>query len=259
MRSTEAEEDATSRLVVNNDASRISHSIVIPSDDLSMTFVRLTTEASVEHARLMDRRRLASWRAVSGFPADGLDRASGSPLDSDPAVDPPMPSGVCLAFTRRRALLRAMGSRALVLVQTICEDGCGRRVGAHLTAIRVPIHEAPSDHKSYKRFVDRLPLEALDPSLGGWEEKTLRAHRDFWLRRLARDRAVAQALVPGTTDFFQPGLFDRRADREHGTITDERRDFNDDLRASIRAAERAADATVRRAQFVLVLVPGSRQ
>ena len=50
--STEAEEDATSRLVVNNDVSEATRSIVVPGADASLTFVRLTTEAAAEHTRL---------------------------------------------------------------------------------------------------------------------------------------------------------------------------------------------------------------
>jgi hypothetical protein len=254
--STEAEEDATSRLIVNNDASEATRSVVVPDGDPVLTFVRLATEAGAEYTRLTHQRRFAP--RASRFRGRSVGLVFGPPLNSDGAAEPATPSGVFLAFTRRRALLRAIGNRALVLVQTVCEDACGRRVAAHLTGITVPLRTAPADVESYETLVHGLPLEILDPSLREWEARTLSVHHDFWLRRLTRDRTITRQLVHGKTDLFQPGLFDRRADRAHGAIAADQRDLRADLRASVRVAESAVNVTIRRAQLVLVLVPGGR-
>ena len=85
-----------------------------------------------------------------------------------------------------------------------------------MTAITMPLEQRRLTSNRYEGFVNRLPLEAMDPSLREWQERTLSAHHDFWVRRLTRDRAIARLLVRDKTHLFQPGLFDRRADREHG-------------------------------------------
>jgi hypothetical protein len=264
MGSAESEEDATSRLVVNNDASEATGSTVSTSltadlkvrttfdtgADAALTFLRLTREAEAEHTRLTCQRALA--QALDGAPA--FRRAHNADIIGESIAA----KGVVLTFTRRRNLREVIGNHALVLVQTVCEDSCGRRVAAHLTAFTMTLLTAPAAARSYERFVNAMPLEAMDPSLREWEEHTFRAHRDFWTRRLMRDCAIARRIMSGTAGPFQSGLFDRRAEREHEAGVDNRKDFDEDLRASIRLAEAAVNVTVRRAQVVLVLVPGGR-
>jgi hypothetical protein len=104
------------------------------------------------------------------------------------------------------------------------------------------------------RAIETLALEAIDPGLRDWEADTLRLHRDFWKRRLERERAIARILLHGAASLFQPGLFDRRADREHGDGDELRQELD----RRIRAIEATATAAIRPARAQLVMISRHR-
>jgi hypothetical protein len=135
-------------------------------------------------------------------------------------------------------------------MQTVCEDGCGRIVAEHLT----PLIIQPASPDLLHRL-DATPLVDIDPALRDWQARTMRVHHDFWTRRLAREQAIGRTLIDGDANFFQPGLFDRRADRAHLADAHDQAQLREEaVRRSV-LAETAANATIRSGRPLLILLP----
>jgi hypothetical protein len=107
-------------------------------------------------------------------------------------------------------------------------------------------------------FVEALPLQTLDPAFSEWQAETLRWHRDFWIRRLARERAIADTLLDGAAAEFQPGLFDRRAVRARDVAAAEDQALREEVARRINTLDVESRATIGPPRAVLVLVAKRR-
>jgi hypothetical protein len=80
-------------------------------------------------------------------------------------------------------------------------------------------------------------------------------HARFWAVRRAREEAIATALATTGDEAFQPGLFDRRAERQHVAEAEARGALAHERMWYVAIAERAAVIEARPARAVLVLLP----
>jgi len=88
-----------------------------------------------------------------------------------------------------------------------------------------------------------------------WTVETPLIHRRFWATRWIRELAIATSLATTGDDTFQPGLFDRRAERRHLAEAEERCALTQDRMWHVAMAERAAVIEARPTRAVLVLFP----
>ena len=196
-------------------------------------------EAAIEHARLVGARALV-----------GVDRRL-----------PDSEAGRLVTLSRRSATRSRLGPRVLVLTQRVIDDSCGRRVASHLTPVVVDLrdrllrNEATAGIEQILRELGRLEPEAGDPALSRWTADTVRAHGEFWATRRRREAAMAQAIAAAPNRSFQPGLFDRRASRDHLAATELQAEVAGELARRLAVVERGATIEPPAVRTVLVLVP----
>jgi hypothetical protein len=149
----------------------------------------------------------------------------------------------------------------LVVLQSTFEDSCGRLVAAHLTPLMVRAgvgiarRQAREIVAAVIRSIETLAPQNGDTAWVPWRVETTRVHRGFWTARRAREHAIATAVATTGDDAFQPGLFDRRAERRHLAQAEERYARTHDGMWYVAMAERAAVIEARPTRAVLVLLP----
>ena len=237
------EEDVVSRLVIAGEpvASVSSAPAAKPSSiqEERLRIIRLEDEAVVEHARLMRGRAF-------------LARNDQGPL-AVPAA------GGAIAIARRRQVRSALGSHLLVIVQSCFEDAVGRIVASHLTALaigtspRILRHALAGAIAAVLRDLSPAAVVALDPSYDAWSADSQHHHRSFWEARLAREHAIATARCTPVSPGFQPGLFDRRAERAIQAGSERRQALSDEVMRYITAVEHTALIDAKEPRVVLVL------
>ena len=223
----ESEEVATSQAVMGYSAEKATGSAAATDeDDEGVTFFRLRAEAALEYSRLIRARVFGE----EGHAA--------------------MAAGTLVTHARRPALRAFLGRRTLVLMQTVYEDGCGRIVAEHLTPLIIQRRSI-----ELPQGLDAVPLADIDAALRDWHALTLRVHHAFWARRLAREQAIGRTLIDGDAEVFQPGLFDRRADRAHMAVAHGQAQLKNDVLRRIVLVEAAANAKLRSGRPLLILLP----
>ncbi len=223
----ESDEAATSQAVMGYSTAHATGSAAAADEDgEEVTFFGLRAEAAVEYSRLL-RARIFGEEGHAAVAA-----------------------GTLTAHARRPALRAFLGRRTLVLMQTVCEDGCGRIVAEHFTPLLIQRGSIELPHG-----LDAVPLAHIDAALRDWHALTLRVHHAFWARRLAREQAIGRALIDGDANVFQPGLFDRRADRARMAVAHGHAQLRKDIMQRIVLVEAAANAKLRSSRPLLILSP----
>jgi superfamily II DNA or RNA helicase len=203
--------------------------------------IRLDREAASEAERLAFARRL--W--------DDRDKAVQASLEV---------TGTWITRARLRRTRQHLGSRAIALLRVEHEDGHGRVCDWTLLPVAIPL--GPSRHGTGVRnlrtllrdVTAALQAKAQDACAGrlGDTERLWKALIDT---RLARERAIALAVLNAPRTPLQAGLFDRRAEFEY--VAD-RAALDESARDSARridAWRRAAVLIARPARLLLVLAP----
>ena len=157
---------------------------------------RLAEDAFVECQRLAMARRLA------------LQEPSRPPASDRAILDGPL-----IAFAKRGAIKQQLLGRTLVIFRSALSDETGRDVGSQLIPVLI------AGRCDRRRFLDELNL--IGPDIvqrlprACCEPEPIRATYDtFWTVRRDREVAIARWLRRAASREHQPGLFDRRADRE---------------------------------------------
>jgi hypothetical protein len=233
----------------------------------------LREDAFAEARRIVFSRSLAERRRGEDGPTSSTHLARDVPsLEADGAW-------VCRA--RRSATRAALGRRILLLYRVAFEDDYGRIVQS--SCMGVEVHLASEAHAYVHSVRDiatsaclRRLLASIEPdvsrlletSTAPWRAAVERISDAFTSTRLRRERAIEAALEITAPDTFQPGLFDRRAERRHLDATVERQRTKRELAsrvdhivaasalrptATFPASSRPADAPKPR--LLLVLVP----
>lgn len=164
------------------------------------------------------------------------------------------PDGQLIGIARRNGLRRALGGRVLQLWRLAYEDARGRLVESTLVAVTIAL----SGDRINVRCVDwsnsSLPSVVTD-QCHAWRESARHTLDQFTSTRMARERAIAAAAHATTPYTFQPGLFDRRADRMHTARAQAAADLAAQFAARMNAVAFAGTTSLRSPELLLVLVP----
>ena len=194
-----------------------------------MVSVDLAVEAAAEVERLTKARALAA----------GADRFP--------------PDRTLIGIARRSAVRRTLGGRVLLLWRLAYEDSSGRLVESALVALtielsgaRVAVRHAVWSHASL--------LAVVQDQCGAWCASVQDVVHRFTATRVRRERAIAAARA-ASTNTFQPGLFDRRADRAHVAQSKSTAERAEQIADRMKAVVSAGTISLRAPELLLVLIP----
>jgi hypothetical protein len=165
---------------------------------------------------------------------------------------------------RARPIVRAsLRGGVLLIVESAIHDVDGRPVACHIDSFLVRLTRHPSRADGVGLALALLAAPSVGEMLGGGRRgesdsspmELVRPYAAFWRTGLARARAVLRALTSGPAAALQPGLFDRRADREYRLRADQAqaRRQQADERCALCARHLVTPPSTSRT--VLVLVP----
>jgi len=209
---------------------------------MAMVMPDLKSEAAAEATRLARARELTQ---------DGDDDTVAR-LEGDPAW---------VAHARGWRARKALGSRLVLLWRVALEDMAGTTVESRLVAVALNLPGEGLRCVSRKRL--EVMVRHLEPAIraelapvtAAWQQDADGAVRSFLAARTSRCHAIAARIAETPVREFQPGLFDRRAERER-----ERTARRDGEARAIATDERLgsnsiAAISLRPAQLLLVLAP----
>lgn len=209
---------------------------------MRMELVDLRVEAAAEARRLAAARRLA---------VDGDDGALAQ-VEGD---------AMWIAIARRHELRRALGSRLLLVWRAAFEDAGGALVESRLVPVVVALSPAVCRRRR-RMWVEAIVRELepqiraqIDAAAGDWRLTVESVIRSFTSARTARDSAIALRAEPAGAGAFQPGLFDRRAERARVQLAAAAADARSALAHRRAAFARSSAINPRAAQLLLVLAP----
>ena len=152
--------------------------------------------------------------------------------------------GPAVASARHWRTRASLDGRTATLWRIAAEDGTGRTVGSTIVAVAV-------DRRLRHGGAD--VLGRVDRAAEEWRAHMTAVHGAFTGMRLARARRTiaGRALPP----VFQPGLFDRRAERAHLAVAASHGAADRDRAERLTAIERARPLSFLPPQLALVLEP----
>jgi len=169
--------------------------------------------------------------------------------------------GPWIAVARRRRIRRALGRRLLLVWRLAVEDASGAPVESRLVAVTLDLSQAVRGQLGRQRI--EAIVRAVEPQSRGqieadgrdWREAVDAVLGSFTSMRTTRERAMAVAAVTDDAGAFQPGLFDRRAERarEHATAAAAR--IGSTALHRLEAIARSTPIGPAAATLLLVLVP----
>ena len=195
----------------------------------------VTVDLAVEAAR--EVQRLSSARALV---------ADSRPLQ---------PDGQLIGIARRNGLRRALGGRVLQLWRLAYEDARGRLVESTLVAVTITLSGDRINVRCADWSNSSLPSVVTD-QCHAWRESARHTLDQFTSIRMARERAIAAAHA-ATPYTFQPGLFDRRADRLHTGRAQAAAELAAQLATRMNTVAFAGTTSLRSPELLLVLVPSN--
>ena len=194
-----------------------------------MVEVDLAAEAAAEVVRLTKAR--------------GLTAGAGAFLPDQPLA----------GIARRSAVRRILGGRVLLLWRLAFEDSGGRLVESELVAVTIELSGARFDVR-HARWAHASLLAVVHDTCGAWRALVQDTVYRFTATRMARERAIAAAHA-ASTDAFQAGLFDRRADRAHVADSKSAAERAEQIAARMKAVVAAGTISLRAPELLLVLIP----
>jgi hypothetical protein len=209
---------------------------------MRIEMVNLRTEAAAEV------RRLASARALA---VDG----------DDDVLEQIEGDATWISFARRNGIRRALGSRLLLVWRVAFEDGGGALAESRLVPVVVELSRAACG--CHRRSWIEAIVRELEPQIraridaagGDWRQAVDSAFRSFTSARTARERAIAARTAASGAGAFQPGLFDRRAERARVQLAAAAADTGSAAPGHLAAFARSNAISPRGAQLLLVLAP----
>ena len=197
---------------------------------------------------IAEARRLAGTRAMT---VDG-DAGVLTQAEAD---------GPWIAFARRRRIRCALGRRLLLVWRVAFEDAAGAPVESRLVAMTLELSHPVRAHRSRQRI--KAIVRELEPQCRAQIEADGRSWREavdavlgsFTSMRTTRERAIAAAAGPAARNPFQPGLFDRRAERARGDATAAAAHIGSAAARRLELIARSKPIGPAAARLLLVLVP----
>jgi hypothetical protein len=200
---------------------------------MTMVMVDLRDAAAAEARRVMRARAMRH---------DGDQRALAA-LELD---------GTWILRARRAKTRRVIAGRALLIWRVSHEDAGGRLVESALVAVAVVLARPSPD-----LCIDALERETrprVEREASVWHETVERYRRAFAAVRLARERALTGE-GDGHGPAYQPGLFDRRAERERDQAVSGTAAAHRAVEDRLASFERRAAIVRRPAELLLILAP----
>jgi hypothetical protein len=166
-----------------------------------------------------------------------------------------------MAIARGWKMRQALGSRVVLVWRVALEDAAGAAVESRLIAIGVDLPGAG------RRRVTRERLEHVvrgcEPRIRaeiarattGWQRDANQTARSFIAARTARRRAIAERLATAPAPEFQPGLFDRRAERARDRSARQDTEAEASAAEQLQASLSIGTMAMRPAQLLLALAP----
>jgi superfamily II DNA or RNA helicase len=125
-----------------------------------------------------------------------------------------------LARGRRRAGLRG---EALLVLSVVAEAASGRVVATHAVGLRVALSRRGDPHLASELLALRgspLVARSIEEILRRFRaDGALDGYDDFWAAARARALAIEERVGCDSSPAFQPGLFDRRAERHRQLLS----------------------------------------
>ena len=209
---------------------------------MRMDIVDLRAEAAAEV------RRLAAARA---FTVEG-DASTLAQADGD---------ATWIAIARRSGIRWALGSRLLLVWRVAFEDGGGALVESRLVPVVVELSRPVCGRRrrpwfeAIVREVEPQMRAQLDAAVSDWRQAVESVAGSFASARTARERAIAVRVSAAGAEAFQPGLFDRRAERAHLRLRAAAADTEAAAATRLAAFVRTSAILPRAPQLLLVLTP----
>jgi len=209
---------------------------------MKIEIVDLRAEAAAE------ARRLAAARAftVKGD-ASALAQAEGD--------------ATWIAVARRNGIRRALGPRLLLVWRVAFEDAGGALVECCLVPVIVELSHTAFGRQR-RKWIETI-VQELEPQMRAqidaagrdWRQAVESVVGSFISARTARERAIAVRTSAAVADAFQPGLFDRRADRARVQLAAAAADTESAVAGRLAAFARTTAIRPRAPQLLLVLAP----
>ncbi len=151
--------------------------------------------------------------------------------------------GPLVVQSSRAGLRAALGTKALLVWRLSWENQAGAAVESTIVAVSiagVPKATSRADVRCTIRELAGAVASAIESLGSTWRDKALEATRALVATRLARERAIL-ASMPGVLDNrFQPGLFDRRAERRRHLLREQGAELTRQIADRIALVERTA-------------------
>jgi hypothetical protein len=170
---------------------------------------------------------------------------------------------VWLAKARRGKARRALRGRIVLVWRVAMEDAAGRLVASTLVPVAVDVARhrriALSRSKLHALVaeLERATRPLVDRTAAAWQQVAVPPVHQFSSARLARERATARRMSTASADrhAYQPGLFDRRVERERRSDAVFAATSEHAMAERLLAVEELARITPRSPRLLLVLVP----
>jgi len=168
--------------------------------------------------------------------------------------------GPWIIRARRPASRASLGHRILLVWRVPYEDASGRAVESVCVPAVVRLSRLPRVRDGawiddVLRRIDRDARPLIDASTTSQRDAVERITQAFASTRLTRERAIAAQRATAIAEAFQPGLFDRRAERSRLVALTEH-DFGDRDQANrLERLSLSAVALPAAPQLLLVLLP----
>jgi len=166
-----------------------------------------------------------------------------------------------MTSARRTKTRAALGRHAVMLWRTAFENADGAIVDSQLVAIALEPTGGGRDRAGRNGL--KHIIAAIEPVLetrtnavsADWQRRAQETARAFSATHAARRRAIATLAAQTRAREFQPGLFDRRAERTREHLAEQDADSAAAATRHLAAALSSEAITLRRPQLLLVLTP----
>ncbi len=193
-------------------------------------------------------RRLTASRIIAG---DADQRALGQ-LEGD---------GPWMTSARRTHRRRHFFKHVLLIWRMAYEDTSGSLVESCLVPVVIELSAVPSRSRrrawatAIVRDADAEMRAQIEAASTVWRQAVERSLRSFAATRITRERAIAAPAIETGDRRFQPGLFDRRAERTRGLHAAAVTDADQTAADRLAGIEQRAAAAPGSPRLLLVLLP----
>ena len=166
--------------------------------------------------------------------------------------------GPLVVRASRTGLRPALGSKTLLVWQVSFDNGAGSIADSQLVAVTVNGVPRQRSQAEMTRTIHSL-ADRVGPTITRcsreWREASTLAVSALVATRLFRERAIHRAVSAGTSEQFQPGLFDRRAERLQRLLQQQAAASERLIADRIASVERMAELSWRPPTLLLAVLP----